>query len=569
MADTHTGKRLSRQQGFLHQADSLGHIALEGIIFARMNPDGPVGIPACDAGDDLPDHRFQLCNVIDFLAHEIAAHHIGIFADHLQGLNCLRQIVAGGDIVLDQGQGNPADGRQEADIHARLLLHQWQDAVNLPEHPGGGGILLHQGGVADLHILDMPLFVFPADPQEGIFVQCQPGELIPLGILQHPLQIMADVLILDPAEVRQVDLIIGGHALGEHIAVQVQLFQVGEHCLGFLQNGQRPSDAVDVLRGMGQVQQDQVCEVDEGIVIDLPLPVFSRQTGQIQPLLHFPALFLQKALLGIGKCQTQLFDVIKRIADLVLDGQGDEDIRTEIGVAVGMEVCGEFHFLPDIGLDQCLPEGKLVVLGLAHEGFCDGGDHGIDLNLAVRVDVRQLGSVQPENIDPLTVALDVAGNPARDDGSAIPEGGLLPGDSRQIVDQIVRLMVDGMDGIRQHRTVHAQSHHDILFLVQIEFSKVAHIITHCSRFFCFYCNTKPEKRQRQKSPLSEIWKNIFPYILFFRSSIFSSIRRMVSRNAPSSFPLGSSSPQSSRWEQGRKGQFTLHPMVTTTSTWGI
>lgn len=54
----------------------------------------------------------------------------------------------------------------------------------------------------------------------------------------------------------------------------------------------------------------------------------------------------------------------------------------------------------------------------------------------------------------------------------------------------------------------------------------------------------------------------------FRSSTFSSIFAIVARKAPSSLPLGSSSPQSSRWEQGKVGHWTLQPMVTTMSTGG-
>ena len=149
---------------------------------------------------------------------------------------------------------------------------------------------------------------------------------------------------------------------------------------------------------------------------------------------------------------------------------------------MGMQVCGKFHFLPDIGLHQGFPEGELIILGLAHEGLGDGGDHGIDLDLAVRVDVRQLGAVEPEDIDPLTVALDVAGDPTFNDPPSLPERGLLAGDGGQIVDEVVRLMVNGMDRVGQHGLIHPKGHHNVLFLVEIQFSKIAHIITHFSEF---------------------------------------------------------------------------------------
>ena len=48
---------------------------------------------------------------------------------------------------------------------------------------------------------------------------------------------------------------------------------------------------------------------------------------------------------------------------------------------------------------------------------------------------------EPEDIYPLTVALDIAGNPAGNHRSAILHRSGLAGGCRQIVDQIVRLMV--------------------------------------------------------------------------------------------------------------------------------
>ena len=234
---------------------------------------------------------------------------------------------------------------------------------------------------------------------------------------------------------------------------------------------------------MLQIQQNQIRKVDEGIVVDPSFPVSSSQACQIQPCLHVAPLLRQIGLLGGRYRQLQLLDIVQRIADLMLDGQGDENVRMQIGISVGMQVCGELHLFPDIGLYQGFPERIFVVLGLAHEGLGNGRNQGIDFNFAVRVDVGKLGAVQPENVDPLTVALDIAGDPSRDDGSAVLHHCLLAGDGCQIVDQIVRLMVDGLNGVGQDCPVHTQSHHNVLFLVQIQLSKVTHIIT--LRFACF------------------------------------------------------------------------------------
>ena len=102
VADAHIGEGLPGQKGFLHQTDGLGHVALQRVVFTGVDTDGPVGVLAGDAGDDFPDDGLQFRDIVDFLAHEVTAHHIGVFADHLQSLNGFRQVVAGNDVVLHQ-----------------------------------------------------------------------------------------------------------------------------------------------------------------------------------------------------------------------------------------------------------------------------------------------------------------------------------------------------------------------------------------------------------------------------------------------------------------------------------
>ena len=83
-----------------------------------------------------------------------------------------------------------------------------------------------------------------------------------------------------------------------------------------------------------------------------------------------------------------------------------------------MQVRAQLQFLQHIGFDQGLAEGVLVVGGLAHEGLGNGGDQGVDLDLAVGIDICQLQTVQPQNVHPLTVTFDVAGDFTGNDGSA-------------------------------------------------------------------------------------------------------------------------------------------------------
>ena len=326
VADAHMGEGLTGKQGTLHQVDGLGHIALQRVVFTGMDPDGPVRIEESHLRDDLPDHRLQLADVADLLAHKVAAHHIGIPADHLQGFHGLGQVIAGDDAVLHQGQGDPADGSQEPDIHTGFLLHQRQDPVDLGQHPDSGGILLDQCGVADLHIPDVPLLIFPSDPEKGVFIE---GQILVAGILgigKHPGQVVSHILVFQNAVVGQGDFSLRGDALGEHIPVQVQLFQVGKHRLGVLQNGKAGADALNVFRGIFGIAQDQIGKIQEGVVIDLPVPVFAPEARQIQGLLRLDPQRGEGCLLGGGEGQLQLLDIVQGIADLMLDRQGNEDI---------------------------------------------------------------------------------------------------------------------------------------------------------------------------------------------------------------------------------------------------
>ena len=158
----------------------------------------------------------------------------------------------------------------------------------------------------------------------------------------------------------------------------------------------------------------------------------------------------------------------------MLDGQGDENIGAEVGIAVGVQIRGQLDLLRHIGLDQCLPKGVTVVLGLAHEGLGDGRNHGVDLDLAVGVDIGQLGAVEPQNIHPLSVTLDVTRNCAGDHGFTVLQGGGLTADGRQIIDQIMAAVMVGKNGVGQRLTLHIQPHHDILFLIQKKLTEISH-----------------------------------------------------------------------------------------------
>ena len=58
VTDAHVRESLTRKQRFFHQSDGLGHIALQRIIFSRMNADRPVFVLAGDLGHDFLDDTF-------------------------------------------------------------------------------------------------------------------------------------------------------------------------------------------------------------------------------------------------------------------------------------------------------------------------------------------------------------------------------------------------------------------------------------------------------------------------------------------------------------------------------
>ena len=162
-----------------------------------------------------------------------------------------------------------------------------------------------------------------------------------------------------------------------------------------------------------------------------------------------------------------------------------------------MQIGTQLQLLLDIGLDQGFPEGISVVLGLAHEGLGDGGDQRIDLHRSVGIDVGQFQTIDPQDIHPLTIAFDIAGNVPGDHSAAIPAHRGPAGNPGQIVDQIVGLVICGIDGVGKLFLLHIQLHHDILFLIQVNCSKAGHTIT-CIPIRLFFILSQIRKKDRGK-----------------------------------------------------------------------
>ena len=107
------------------------------------------------------------------------------------------------------------------------------------------------------------------------------GRLFP--VVQHLSDRPGDIRVGNVAVSVKRDLVPGRLSLGEHVAVEVDLFQIGEHRLTVLQNRQGRADLGDIVGGVGIVE-DQVGKVEKGVVVDLPREVLAGQGGMDEAL---------------------------------------------------------------------------------------------------------------------------------------------------------------------------------------------------------------------------------------------------------------------------------------------
>ena len=183
--------------------------------------------------------------------------------------------------------------------------------------------------------------------------------------------------------------------------------------------------------------------------------------------LHPP--FFQRPELFRRASQAQLLDIIIGIADLVHDGQRDQQIRRKDAVHVGVQVGAELAVAGNVGLDDGLADAQAVVLRLAHQRLGDGRHRGLQLHPAVWPDVGHLRVPQAKYVQPSVVAVVVAGHLAPDHLQAVfVLAGLKPAQPRQVGDQVARMVVGRANHVQQPLALHVQLHDDVLFPVQIE-----------------------------------------------------------------------------------------------------
>ena len=135
VTDPHPRHLLPRRQRLPHQGDAVGNIVPQGIVLARVNPDHKAFILPGDLYQ-FPEHRTQFQDIVDLLADDIAARHIGIPGDRPEDLQVVRQVIVRCDPVPDDRQRDPADTRQEAKQHPGLPGDCRHDLMDLPQLRG-------------------------------------------------------------------------------------------------------------------------------------------------------------------------------------------------------------------------------------------------------------------------------------------------------------------------------------------------------------------------------------------------------------------------------------------------
>ena len=90
-------------------------------------------------------------------------------------------------------------------------------------------------------------------------------------------------MVGDALDAVDPDRVVGGHALAEDVAVQIDLLEVGEDGLPILHDCQRRPDPGDVPRRVIQVLEYEGGEVQERLVIDSAIEELAFERGVVKP----------------------------------------------------------------------------------------------------------------------------------------------------------------------------------------------------------------------------------------------------------------------------------------------
>ena len=485
MPDAHGRHGLPGPEGVLHAADAAGYVVAQTVVLACVHAQHKARMREREVRQ-LPQDTGELRDVVDLLADDVAARHIGVHGDGAQHLQVFRQRVVRRHVVAHDRERCAPERREKAQRHARLARDGRHHGVHLAQHARRVNLLAERR-VGDLRVVDAVALIAARDPEELVLEKRVVPIIRVFGVFEHLPQRAGNVGVGDREIARQRDRTRARDALCEHIAIEIDLLQIREHRLPVLRHGEGVADLRDVIGRVRGVIQYEGGEIDKAVVVDLAVQVLAGEGGACKPGCRFGAVGLQLRALLIRYAQTEFFDVVQGIADLVADAERDQHVRFQICAHVRVEVGAEFAVFEDVGLDDGLRLAQTVAARLAHEHLGDGRNGGLELHGAVGKDVRDFRVSHAEDPESPVLAVDVAGDRAADDLQPVLVLAQRQGTQRRkIRDEISRAVVRRAQQTAQRLTVTEQLHHDILFFVQIELSEPLHGRTSVALFFIAY-----------------------------------------------------------------------------------
>ena len=346
---------------------------------------------------------------------------------------------------------------------------------------GGCRIGFDKTRTADLRIAD----------SAGLIASCNPEQF---GLEQRAVSVSGIVLIFQHLADHIDDIRIGnlfipvdvypaghGYAAGEDVVVEIHLLKTGEHRLPVLEHSKAGPDLCNVVFAVLQIVQNQRGKVDIRIVIDFAVEIFSGQRAVTELLLCLLTLQHQGLHLFPGKPQIQLADIVQRVADLIHNPQGNQDIRRQNRIQMRMKIGAELAFGKDECFDNRLPLISRVILGLRHQCLGNRRNRSLHLDRSVGIHISHLGIGEAEHIHEAIVGIIVARHSAVDDQKVV----LILAQREiaelcKIADEVSGTVVRCSQGIKKLIAVHEKIDDDVFFLIEIEPSES---LFHSSRPF--------------------------------------------------------------------------------------
>ena len=238
-------RRLPGGERLAHAADAAGHVRAQTVVLARVDADHKAGHTLCQM-HQLVQHVPQLQNVVDLLAHNVAARDVGVVGHGAERPQVLGEIIVRRHGVAHDGQRRAPHRGEKPQRHARLAPHRGQHLVDLAQN-ARRIIRLAEPRVGDLRVVDALPPVAAGDPEELILKERVVRIIRVLPVGEHLPQNRCDVRVREREVRRDRNRAIRSDAFCEHISVKIDLLQIRKHRLPVLRHGERDADLRDVI----------------------------------------------------------------------------------------------------------------------------------------------------------------------------------------------------------------------------------------------------------------------------------------------------------------------------------